>query len=226
MEQKTLKSMKFGKEKLKNIWFFYKWYILAGILLLALGVTLVVRCATKKEADLYIYWSGPVYFSGDAQKEVSRAFEAVIPDEAAKTVGMITTVYGADVRYASLPGANEQAGYDYAGKTATLQEFKNQMRLPNTVICLLSPTCFEEAARDGDTLRPLAEVLDVLPDGATANGYGIRLSSLPFYDSNTVLHQFPEDTVLCLKNVSDFRSRVNYEKAVEAFKALAEFGGE
>ena len=222
MEKSTLKNMKFGKEKLKNIWFYYKWYILAGAFLLIVGIVLVVQCASKKDADLYIYWAGPVYLQGDAQTSVCEAFDAVIPDEYGKNISLVTTVYGDNVKVKGKE--NEQVYYDYVGQKATLEEFKTQLRMPNTVICLLSPACCKSAVSDGETLRKISDVLDYTPAGLTANGYGIRLSSLPFYESNSALKHFPEDTVLCVKNSSIFRSAADYEKALDAFRAICDFG--
>lgn len=217
--------MKFGKEKIKNIWFYYKWHILIGIFLLTLFTVLLSQCVTKEDADLYIYWAGPVYLTDNAQKEISGAFDAVIPDDCAKSIAMITTVYGNKVNIGATPSENEQYYVDYTGKKATLMEFKNQMRLPNTVICLLSPACFEHALSDGETLRPLSDVLEALPEnGVVGEGYGITLSALPFYQSNSALKNLPEDTVLCVKSPSFFRNDKDYEKALIALRALCAFG--
>ncbi len=224
MEKSTLKDMKFGKEKLQNIWYFYKWHILIALFFTVAGIWLVTHCAADKEADIYIYFAGPVYFTANAQEQISDAFSAVIPDEYGETVSMITTVYGKDVTVGSTEEEDQQYYINYTEKQATLAEFKNQMRLPNTVICLLSPTCFKIAVEDGQTLRPLREVLDDLPEGVTEDGYGIKLSSLPFYSSNSVLKQFPEDTVLCVKNASDFRNKDRYENTLKAFRTLCAFG--
>ena len=224
MEKSSLKNMKFGKEKLKNIWFYYKWYILAGVFLLVVGIALVVQCASKKDADLYIYWAGPVYLQGDAQTAVCEAFDAAIPDEYGKRVALVTTVYGEDVKVNGKAKENEQVYYDYIGQKATLEELKTQLRMPNTVICLLSPACYKAAVSDGETLIKIAEVLDETPEGLTADGYGIPLSSLPFYESNSALKHFPEDTLLCVKSASIFRGAGDYERALGAFRALCAFG--
>lgn len=222
MEKSSLKNMKFGKEKLKNIWYFYKWYILAGAALLIVGVALIVQCASKKDADLYIYWAGPVYLQDNAQEGICEAFDAVVPDEYGKNIALITTVYGENVKVAGKE--KEQVYYDYIGEKATLEEFKTQLRMPNTVICLLSPACFKAAVSDAETLQKISEVLSETPDGLTENGYGIKLSSLPFYKSNSALSSFPEDTVLCVKSSSIFRISSDYEKALDAFRAICNFG--
>ena len=39
---------------------------------------------------------------------------------------------------------------------------------------------------------------DPLPEGVTADGYGIRLSETDFYRNNPAARVLPADTVLCL----------------------------
>ncbi len=225
MEKSGLKQMKFGKEKLKTIWYYYKWMLAACGALLVLFCALIFQCTARQNSDIYIYYAGPVYFPAEVQKEVSAAFEAVIPDECAKSVGMITTVIGSKIDVAET-GKEEQGVQNYVGQKETLQEFKNQMILPNSVICILSPTCFENSCGTAGalTLRSLEFLIDDLPDlTLTSNGYGIPLSALPFYKSNTVLKNFPADSILCLKSGSLLRDDSDYEQQIEAFKAILNF---
>lgn len=217
MEKSTLKEMKFGKEKLKNIWFFYKWQIIVGLVLLVTGLFLLIQCARKKDADVYIYFAGPAHFTEKAQNELCEAFDAVIPDEYGTSFKIISTVIGQNSTIGSTEEEKQQHAVDYAGKQEDVNEFKSQMRLPNTVICILSPNCCKIAGEDG-SLRPLSDVLDVLPEGAGT--YGIRLSDLPFYESNSILRQFPEGSLLCLKNATVFHDKKDYERQVAAFVSI------
>lgn len=217
--------MKFGKEKIKTAWSYYKWRFVAGILLLAVLLFLVVQCANREKADLYIYWAGPVYFTPGAQDEVADSFEAVIPKEYAKTVGMITTIIGKDPDVAQAEGEFQEA-QNYVGKKETLQEFKYQMRLPDAVICILSPTCFDTASKDTGSLRPISDLAERYALNTTENGLGILLSDLPFYRSNPILKNFPANSVICVKAPSVFRSSDHYEKQLQAFEAILAFGAE
>ena len=225
MEKSTLKNMKVGREKLKNIWFFYKKQIIAGLVLLAVGAFLLIQCVARKSTDLLIYWAGPVYFSSDAEKKVDEAFEAIIPEKYAQSVGLVVTVIGDDPTVGMTDAEKQQYAYDYIGEKETLVDFKTRMRLPDTVICLLSPTCFEEAKNDG-SLRPLSEVLTALPAAATEDGYGLRFGELPFYRSNSILKNFPADSILCIKSSSIFRTSDDYDRQIEAFKAIVAFSFE
>ena len=224
MEKSTLKNMKFGKEKLQNFWYFYKWRILAAILILAVCGGMLVQCLKKEDADVYIYWAGPVSLTKEAQKKISEAFQVVIPDDCAQTVGLLTTVYGSKATVGNAEDEKQQTVIDYTGQKETLEEFKSRMRLPDFAICILSLNCYEIAKQDTGTLRPLSEIFETLPEGTNEEGLGIPLAELPFYKSNSALQLFPQNSVLCLKSRSVFMDEKSYEKQVAAFCALVSFG--
>ena len=215
--------MKFGREKLKNIWFFYKKQIILGAILLIVGGFLLIQCVTRRNYDLNIYYAGDKYLTADAQKSLGEAFSVIIKDEHAQSVGFITTVIGDKISVAGTDEENQQYVMDYTGQKETMSDFKARMRLPDTVICLLSPACFSQACDDTGTLRNLTEILDVLPEGVVGGGYGVRLSALPFYRSNSILKVFDEDTVLCVKSTSIFRSSDEYERQIAAFLDIVNY---
>ncbi|MBQ9468631.1 MAG: hypothetical protein IJU52_06465 [Clostridia bacterium] len=216
MERTTLKSMKFGKEKLKTFWSYYYKQIIAAALIAAVVTVMLVQCVTNKKAAVQIYFAGPVFFSADAQTKICEAFEVVT----AESVKMISTVYGKDPVAGMTDKEKEQYVIDYTGEKETLDEFKTRMRLPDTVICLLSRECFEMALRDTGTLRKLEGV-----DGAllTGDGYGVVFSALDFSGSNSILKTFPEDCVLCLKAPSVMRSDGEDALQVDAFYKIVNF---
>lgn len=215
--------MKFGKEKLRNIWYFYKWRILAFVLILTVGCGMLVQCLKKEDADVYIYWAGPVSLTQKAQNQISEAFQAIIPNDCAQTVGLLTTVYGSKGTADSDDDKKQQTVVNYTGQKETLQEFKSRMRLPDFAICILSLNCYEIAKQDSGTLRPLSEVFETLPEGINEDGLGIPLTELSFYKSNSALQLFPQNSVLCLKTRSVFMNEKSYEKQVSAFRALVAF---
>ena len=222
MEKSTLKTMRFGREKLKNIWFFYKKQIIAGVLILAVLIFLLVQCIASRRDDMKIYIAGDVYLTSDAQKEVCAAFAAVIPDDCAKKIGMITTTVGDSISVKGTEDEKRQTFMDYTGQQQTMEQFKLHLRLPESAICLLSPDCFATAAEDEGTLRPLDELFDALPEGILDNKLGIPLSALPFGRSNSVLKDF-EGWILCLKSASILNDDDEYARQVEAFKAVVEY---
>ena len=222
MEKSTLKNMKFGREKLKNIWFFYKKQIIAGALILAVLIFLLVQCIASRRDDMKIYIAGGIYLTSDAQKEVCDAFAAVIPDGSAKSIGLITSTVGESIAVKGTEKERQQTYMDYTGQKLTADEFKLHLRLPDSVICILDPDCFATACADEGTLRRLDEIFDTLPEGILDNKLGISLNALPFYRGNSVLKDF-DGWILCLKSPSILRDDDEYARQVEAFKAVAEY---
>ena len=222
MEKSTLKTMKFGREKLKNIWFFYKKQIIAGVLILAVLIFLLVQCIASKKDDMKIYVAGDVYLTSDAQKEVCKAFAAVIPDEYADSIGVISATVGESIVVKGTEDEKRQTYMDYTGQQQTMEQFKQQLRLPDSAICLLSPDCFATAAEDEGTLQMLDTVFDTLPEGTLENKLGIPLGSLPFGKSNAVLKDF-DGWILCIKSPSILRDDDEYARQIEAFKAVVEY---
>lgn len=215
--------MKFGREKLKNVWFFYKKQIIALLLVLAVGTVMIVQCSANRKKDLMIYFAGPVYFSPEASQRVCEAFETVIGSDLTRGVGLVSTVIGENLTAGATDREKEQYVINYTKEKETMDSFKLRLRLPDTVVCILSPECYAEALKDGESLRALGEVLDVLPDGVRAEDRGIPLSLLDFYKSNSILKNFPENCLLCLKSPSFVRSDSDYDRQVEAFCRIVRF---
>ena len=204
MERATLKNMKFGKEKLKTFWFYYKWYILVGAALALLAAVLITQCATKEDKDLYVYYAGPSYFSPDLQDKMEQALEVAVPDDLAKTVGFYYTRLG---KIENLPQEEQEDDGKYQEGTDHLAEY--------------------EAVKEG-WLAPLSAVLKEIPAQTDEQGYGIPVGELPLYDSNSVFKNIPEDTLLCfaVEAPALMRTGTTYENQKEVFAALLEFGRE
>ena len=96
-----------------------------------------------------------------------------------------------------------------------------------STLLLLSPYMFE-TKKDNGHLLALADVYgeDPLPEGVTADGYGIRLSETDFYRNNPAARVLPADTVLCLHTpVLSVRNGKTQDDtaAREMFRAIADY---
>ena len=229
MEQNTLKNMKFGKEKLKTIWFYYKKHIIVGVLVLAAVIGLTAQCAGKEEADLYIYYAGPVYFSSGAQGELCDAFERVLPEELTLSVGMITTPIASSAENILISDSEnekeedgdrkEEIGGVYNGSYNDAKaDFEDRLRLSDASICILSPHCYEMATKT-EILRPVSELCEELPEGSMADGYGVKLSALTAFQNDPLFKKFPDNAVLCLKVKTIMQTTKEYTCSEEIFSA-------
>lgn len=233
MEKATLKEMKFSREKLKNIWFYYKWYIIAGLAVLIAGSALITQCATKEDHKVYIYYVGASYFSPEMQDKMEEAFEAVISEELSDSVGFFYTKIGKIQNLDGLKpddGADDDKQQDATDQMAehdALLDFTARMHQKQTVICLLEPKYFDAAVEEG-WLCPLSSCLAELPEGVGKGAYGIPVGSLPLYKSNSIFKNIPEDTMLCftVEAPAIVRTGDLYELQKQVLAELVTFGKE
>jgi hypothetical protein len=231
MEKTTVKGMKFSKEKLKNIWFYYKWYILAGIFMLVLGSLLITQCVTKEDHEVYVYYAGGSYFSPEMQDKMEDALYAVLPEDLTDSVGFFYTKIGKVQNMDDLkPGDGldddkQQDATDALAYQQAVQDFTARMHQQQTVICLLEPEYFEVAVEEG-WLSPLSSCLEDLPDGVKQSDYGIPLGSLPLYKSDSIFKNLPENTMLCftVEAPAIVRTGDRYELQKDVFEELVAFG--
>lgn len=69
-----------GKEKLNNLWYYNKWYILIGIIALITVISIVVTFAKKEKYDLTIILSTKEYISSQHQEELAKRIELYMTD--------------------------------------------------------------------------------------------------------------------------------------------------
>lgn len=231
MERSTLKNMKFGKDKLKTFWFYYRWHILIGGVLLIIAAALITQCSTKEDKDFYVYYAGPSYFSPEMQDKMEQALAVAVPDELGKTVGFYYTRLGkiqnVEGQRPEEDDGKYQEGTDHLAEYEAVKDFSSRMHQPATVICLLAPKYYETAVEEG-WLAPLSAVTKDLPAEADQKGYGIPVGTLSLYDSNSVFKNVPEDTMLCFAAEAPalMRTGTSYENQKKVFAALLEFGNE
>lgn len=233
MEKSTLKEMRFSREKLKNIWFYYKWHIIAVLFVLVAGSVLITQCVTKEDHKVYIYYAGSSYFSPEMQDKMEEAFEALISEDLADSVGFFYTKIGKIQNMEELKpddGADDDKQQDATDQMAehdALLDFTARMHQKQTVICLLEPKYFEAAVEEG-WLAPLSSCLEELPEDAGKSAYGIPLGSLPLYKSNSIFKELPEDTMLCftVEAPAIVRTGDPYELQKKVLAELVSFGQE
>ncbi len=196
------------KSFFSNLWFYYKWYILVGSLILLTVVLATVQCVTKIEPDVNILYIGDYdvgdrdvineqlmqYYEdidGDGQKNLSLAFMGI---------------------------ADEQ----------TKSRLQTEVIAGDHVIYILDPAHYQYLLKY-DVLASLQEVLGFVPEGAL-DKYGVPikyldLSTLPGFD------KMPLNSVLCIRGTNG--GKINYKEAsenyknnVKLFKALAAYKGE
>ena len=91
---------------------------------------------------------------------------------------------------------------DAAENARALMEFREEMTSGECVLMLLSPQLYREV---GEGLLPLSEVFGADAARISADGYSVRLGDTDFYSYFTAAKVLPEDTLICMRDVSKMK---------------------
>lgn len=168
-------------------------------------------------AVLLVLLSLKIFFSGGALADVSMIYAGPVPlysDTGGAIVSAIRSVhngedaeeiYLADVLWYS-PEDEEVLGdaysVDAAENARALMEFREEMTSGECVLMLLSPQLYREV---GEGLLPLSEVFGADAARISADGYSVRLGDTDFYSYFTAAKVLPEDTLICMRDVSKMK---------------------
>ena len=168
-------------------------------------------------AVLLVLLSLKIFFSGGALADVSMIYAGPVPlysDTGGAIVSAIRSVhngedaeeiYLADVLWYS-PEDEEALGdaysVDAAENARALMEFREEMTSGERVLMLLSPQLYREV---GEGLLPLSEVFVLDAARISADGYSVRLGDTDFYSYFTAAKVLPEDTLICMRDVSKMK---------------------
>lgn len=222
--KESIKNLSFS-QKVEHIWFYYKWFILFGIIVLGFLIVCLKQCAGKKEPDATVMYAGPVAISSHYTDAVGKAFSDIMSEDyngnGIKSAELISIQLITDPEASKNTETLQMLGGDDTNEML----FYNQNAAGTAVVYLIDEEIYPAIE---EFLTPLDEVLDEVPDFAL-DEYGIRLRDLPCY-TETDLRYLPEDAVLCLRsktklrylnpfsdeyyaaNASFFRDLVNYQK--------------
>lgn len=150
-------------------------------------------------ADVSMIYAGPVPLYSDTGGAIVSAIRSVHSGEGAEEI------YLADVLWYS-PEDEEALGDTYSVDAAenarALMEFREEMTSGECVLMLLSPQLYREV---GEGLLPLSEVFGADAARISADGYSVRLGDTDFYSYFTAAKVLPEDTLICMRDVSKMK---------------------
>lgn len=201
---------------LENVWYHYKFPIIASLILIVALVVCIVQCATRApEPDYILCYAGAANLqpssSGTIQAEMKSSTEALLFER--DLSGERVEVY----HYLIRTDTSGDVAAANAQKT-NIENLQNELALANTYLFLLDEKLFDLYTRVGDD-RYVVPVAPYLPSDSTVevtpDGYGVYLRSTPLA-TLPGFSSLPEDTVLCLripytlgsgKNASDLYAR-------------------
>lgn len=215
-------------KKLENIWYHYKWQILAGILALIVLLVGLVQCVGNgKGDDAYVMYAGGYTMTSTARQSFTVTIESFCEDRNGD--GRVVVALGNYPIYTdeeikafgtAEQGHIKQMSYD------NRQNFDQEILSGEATLCFLSPDLFEDVAAAGgflpvsDYYTPADGVGTVLY-GTVA--YGVKLADLPLA-TYPGFSSLPKDTVFCVRTKTSMgllAGKEKFEAVYESNLALA-----
>lgn len=197
--RESVKNLSFS-QKLEHVWFYYKWFIIFGIIVLVFALVCVSQCSGKTEPDATVMYAGPESVSSAYVDYVTSAFSSIMTEDyngdGKKNVEFIQINLATDEENAAVSDALQ----DVSGDDTQQMLFYNQNASGTAVIYLIDEKIYPSMS---EFLTPLDEVLDEVPQYAL-DEYGIRISDLPCYKT-TDLKYLPSNAILCLRSKTKLR---------------------
>jgi len=199
-----------------NFWYHYKApTIIIAALVMIVGIC-TVQMMTKESYDYCVIYGGPQVLAVQDIAYIERAFQEIADDynndgEVHVALNDVVLLSDEEILTAKERGAVFNA--QFIQKTRT--EFYQQIIAGDAVICLLSPTFYEEIHASGGFMK-LSDLFDEIPDSAY-DDCGIILSKTDFGKSFNGIDDLPEDTVMAIRCLSTL-SGLKGAKKTEAWQ--------
>lgn len=214
MEQKQKITF---KDRVSNIWYYYKWMIIiAGVLVLALIIA-TVQLIDQKDNDIDMLYIGAGVLSVSDNGKLKDFVADYINDingDGTKQVGLLELTATTD-NVSRIDG--ESVTIDYDTNKSVLQRFETEVRAGDALIYLCDDYYYERLKSAG-VLAPLSSVLESyeMPE-RTYDEYGVYLKDLglslaPGFSS------LPDTTIVCLRR-SPENDDIKYGRTFEEWTA-------
>ena len=216
--------------RLENFWYHYKWFVI-GILVFSLifGVCITQSCSQKDE-DVIVLYAGPALLSATQSAQITEIMAIVMPQDldgnGERLVGMSAyNVYSAQ-QIEDFLASTANAKFDTARNSEDMKAYQSYLKMGESAIYFLDPWLYESLRDDpNQPLQALTNVLTQTPQGALADGYGVRLGDTELYESYEVLKVLPPDTVICFSRpyvMGRISKEKNYLREKKMFAAIVD----
>lgn len=179
----------------ENIWFYHKWHILVGTLVIIfLGIG-VVQCVSKEEPEVTVLFVGEADIGGDR--------EALVED------------FGYSVKDLNGNGKIDMsfAFFSLSDKESA-SKFNTEMLVGEHYIYIVNDDYFEKLLL-ANALVPVSEFLGHTPDYAEGGGYGIRLKYLDAAETRGFAN-IDRNSIICMRSNSE--NGADYKSSTELYK--------
>ncbi len=226
---------------LDNFWFHHKWKLVIGLFFAIVLTVGIMQIANKSDPDIDVTVATHTIYYAEQVNGLERDLHALLSSDlngdGKKNVQLnLYKIYSEEEMKAANEAETDENGYPviYADPTHNkeqMQQYNSYIMTGQCQVMILSDYLYRELVerRTEDILLvPMSEIYgEKLPDGVTADGYGIKLTRIGAYKNLDGLRFLPDDSVICIMRpfiISGNDGSEMYDSAVGYFKDLVEFG--
>ena len=223
------------KRWIDNIWYHYKFIIIAIIFIAVFLGIMISQMTNKEKIDINVMYAGPDYITSELTGIRTAFIQTMSRDyngDGAKGIQITDITVLTDDQLAERTRTANMQGEKFLYNPLDIQEAKKKFELEifsgESVICLLDKYWFDYVS-EASGLLPLSEALGYKPANAI-NEYGTYLKDTDFGKFYTVFDNLSDETVLCIRRMTTttiFKSakdeETRYEHHKEMLKDIFEF---
>jgi len=194
--------------KLENIWYHYKWAIIAALFALIIIIIVITQVLHQEKTDIRIAYCGPAVISADQNNEICGVLTSLMSKDfdgdGNKNLRLTAFAFLTDDQ---LAGKQQEAAddgdfilYDPTSRSEVRTQLTSLIASGEVIICLLDDYMYSELLGQ-NAFATLEGVLGYKPEKA-ADDYSICVGDTDFWQYFTAMHSIPENTRLCIVNMS------------------------
>ena len=242
MEEKDMSTSDIGestsfRQRLENFWYHYKIHTIALICVIFIFSIVMLQTCSKVSFDGYILYAGPHELKQNAGGSYVTAVSSLkrvcgdYDNDGATNVALLNLFVINNEEADELLTKNPGMEINSSLVTEDSETLHQSLLYGDYYVCFLSERIFLEYEERYEG-KLFVEVSEYLSDGveySLATKRGVYLSSLPFY-SLPEIENLPEDTVVCLRRLSEVSSvfgksenAKNFSRGEQIFKNILSY---
>ena len=224
---------------LDNFWYHHKWKVIIITFFAIVVIVGVVQMVNKEKYDVNVTVATHTVYYTENVDAIERALvslmQADMNGDGKKKVQLnLYKIYSEEELKAANEAETDSSGNPviYADPTYNkeqISQFNSYIMTGQCSIMIVSEYVYRdilERRSENILLKPMSEIFgDELPEGTTADGYGVRLSECGLY-SLDAFRTLPRDSIICVMRpfvMNGGTNNAQYEKALDYFKFIVEF---
>ncbi len=220
-------TVKKNKLTLSDIWFYYKWHVLIVLFFVTIFTVLIVQTVTKEKFDVRMLYAGPVILSDENKTAITDALNQNIDSDyngdGQKNSELFDLILMTNEEIKEM---NDKGVDPYFLNPSFVNDNRETLAVNSMagdyVIFLIDADYYQNLHDNGAfvTLDSMG-----ITNGTRYDDCALYLNSLDFAKFYTAFHIFPDDTLICVKQLSlnaKNKAAMLWEQNKKYFKTLTE----